>query len=84
MPCTWFVSGEGKNRVIGVMCSHGHHEKRKCAFCGKPADYLCDYPIGDGKTCDKPICKKCKTIVGDNLDYCPTHAKNEGLFGGAK
>ena len=81
MSCEIFVSGQGKDRVVGIVCSR-KREIRKCAFCGRPADYLCDYPVSEGKTCDKPICKKCKTIVGIDFDYCPTHAKEYGLLGG--
>src|SRR5947209_5504430 len=32
----------------------------KVCGCGDMADYLCDAPIGDGKTCDLPICESCR------------------------
>lgn len=43
-----------------------------CANCGQVADFLCDYPVGDGKTCDLPICAQCRTHVG-KYDFCPIH-----------
>ena len=29
-----------------------------CQECFSPADYQCDFPIGDGKTCDFYLCEK--------------------------
>jgi RNA polymerase subunit RPABC4/transcription elongation factor Spt4 len=47
--------------------------KKICRFCHRrEATQLCDYPMG-GKTCDKPICKECATVVGPDLDFCPDH-----------
>lgn len=28
-----------------------------CSSCAYVADYLCDYPLGGGKTCDAPLCE---------------------------
>jgi transcriptional regulator with XRE-family HTH domain len=47
-----------------------------CA-CGEAADYLCDFPLGKGKTCDAPLCWKCRRQQGGetmDLDFCPAHA----------
>ena len=47
-----------------------------CAFCGRVADFRCDYPIGEGRTCDLPICREHKTHrpdIGVDIDYCPHH-----------
>jgi hypothetical protein len=41
--------------------------------CGFVADRLCDYPIGDGKTCDLPLCADCARSVGDDTDLCEIH-----------
>ena len=27
--------------------------------CGNVAEYLCDHPVGKGKTCDAPLCEAC-------------------------
>jgi len=47
-----------------------------CAFCGRAADYRCDAPIGNGRTCDLPLCiehKKHRPDIGSDIDYCPHH-----------
>ena len=46
---------------------------RPCQACGRVADYLCDYPMGHGKTCDLPLCNDCRQHIGI-FDYCPTHS----------
>ena len=70
MPCQFFRSSDGE--LVGVICSRGHKQAR-CYICGKPANSLCDYPIGKGKTCDKPMCSHCKTTIGYDLDVCREH-----------
>lgn len=47
----------------------------QCADCYDLGAYLCDYPIGGGLTCDRSICEQHGTIVGDDLHYCFTHAR---------
>lgn len=44
-----------------------------CACCGVEPDFLCDYPIGGGKTCDLPLCSRCKRSIGEDRDLCPVH-----------
>lgn len=47
-----------------------------CGFCGKPGRLLCDYPLGNGKTCDARVCEGCTTRphgAGMEIDYCPIH-----------
>lgn len=45
------------------------------ACCPNPHEFLCDWMNeGMGKMCDKRLCGKCRTQVG-NKDYCPIHAK---------
>lgn len=67
-----------------TMCSRGRQQQVKCAFCGRPAAFYCDYPVSDKKTCDKPLCKKCRAVIGDEVDYCPKHANQGGLFDNGK
>jgi len=78
MPCKPFDLGNG---VTGVVCSRGQRAKR-CAIegCGKPAPYLCDFPLTGakaGKTCDRPMCESHRRTQGrkgkDTVDYCPSH-----------
>ena len=71
MPCDFFRSPDGK--MVGVICSRGRHEVKRCAYCGKPATILCDYPLPSGKTCDRPMCNKCRTKIGPDLDVCRVH-----------
>jgi len=42
--------------------------------CGHFADFLCDEPIGKGKTCDAPACRCCRNQIGDDIDQCQFHA----------
>jgi len=47
-----------------------------CAFCGEVADFRCDAPIGDRRTCDLPLCtehKHHRPDIGSDIDYCPHH-----------
>ena len=41
--------------------------------CGYVADYLCDWPVGDGKTCDLPLCEVCAHEIGDDKHACEIH-----------
>ena len=69
MPChTMKISGGG----YAIVCTRGRKAK-PCAFCGKPSDKLCDWPVGNGKTCDKPCCVKCSRHVGPDQDFCKDH-----------
>jgi hypothetical protein len=55
-----------------------------CYGCSAPSDVLCDYPVGDGKTCDRAMCREHAHHVGRDVDYCPDHfiAWNEYLASG--
>lgn len=44
-----------------------------CTDCGGVNDVLCDYPVGNGKTCDRKICEECSPPVAPNLHYCKPH-----------
>lgn len=52
-----------------------------CVACGAPAPFLCDYEVSPGKTCDAPLCGRCRYNVGLR-DYCPAHAGKVGRFNG--
>lgn len=41
--------------------------------CAASTDNLCDYPVGDGKTCDLPLCDSHAYEVAPNVHYCPGH-----------
>lgn len=44
-----------------------------CADCADVGDNLCDYPVGDGKTCDRAICDTHAHEIAPNLHYCDGH-----------
>ena len=64
-------------------------QAQTCAYCERPALYLCDFPlvrdgIADGRTCDRPLCEEHVHHVGrfffdgktrgtDTIDRCPGH-----------
>lgn len=53
----------------------GDMELQHCADCIQVGDYLCDYPVGDGKTCDRAMCDTHAHEVGPDLHYCEAHYK---------
>lgn len=56
----------GKFTICGVLGSHCHR-------CSGVGDFLCDYPVGEGKTCDAPMCDSHAHEIGPELHYCQTH-----------
>lgn len=50
---------------LGPHCAAG-----KCAAV---SGWLCDYPVGEGKTCDLPLCGSHAYEVAPNIHYCPGH-----------
>lgn len=45
-----------------------------CTECSDVGDeFLCDYPVAEGKTCDKGLCGKHAHEVAPNVHYCPGH-----------
>jgi hypothetical protein len=44
-----------------------------CADCADVGWNLCDYPVGDDKTCDRAICDLHGHEIGPNMHYCATH-----------
>ncbi|MEE8289787.1 MAG: hypothetical protein V3R25_10285 [Nitrosomonadaceae bacterium] len=47
----------------------------ECRVCGFMADHLCDYPIGDEKTCDAGLCYEHINEVMEGIHYCEPHFK---------
>lgn len=77
MPCTPFdIDG-----MRGIVCTRGGRQKR-CSVCNAPrAGVLCDFPIGKGKTCDKPLCGRCAKSVAPGIDHCPDHGEAPPVTG---
>lgn len=75
MPCTPFQHVNPDGTVTrGIICSRGSRAK-PCQVCGLPSTKLCDADVGNGKTCDAPLCGRCTQHVGLDTDYCPKHRK---------
>lgn len=58
---------------VGSLFVCGDVEFPVCA-CGHAADFLCDYPVGRGKTCDLALCGCCRESIGEERDLCRVHA----------
>lgn len=69
-PCKWINLPNGGVAHVNM----GHSKPKRCKFCthGTGA-MLCDFTVGQGKTCDAPMCERCATEVGLDLHHCPTH-----------
>ena len=59
------------SRDVVFIC--GSIEPAPFCNCGHTAEMLCDYPIGDGKTCDLPLCWCCRKHIAEDSDLCPIH-----------
>jgi hypothetical protein len=59
-----------------IVC-RSHTSSRHCSVCKRALKTwkLCDFPTGNGKTCDKPLCQACAHHCELDLDYCPNHAR---------
>jgi hypothetical protein len=95
MPCEWL---EKDGVVIHINRGRGRGPRRTCKFCHQ--DYyggkLCDFPVGDGRTCDAEMCDKCARTLGrqnteigsglkrlnDTIDVCPLHRGKAVAEGG--
>lgn len=51
-----------------------------CASCPDFADFLCDYPVGDEKTCDRAMCDSHRHNVAPEIDYCDAHNEEWEAF----
>lgn len=65
--------------LTGPMFVCGRGPKRpamtpRCRLCHLPHSHLCDYPIGEGKTCSAPLCREHRIQMVPGVDYCPDHA----------
>lgn len=46
-----------------------------CSDCNGFGDFLCDYPVGLGKTCDRAMCTDHAHEVAPEIHYCEGHYK---------
>ena len=69
MPCYFERRKDGG---IMFLCGDlGQH----CAAgeCAAVSGYICDYPVGEGRTCDLPLCASHAYEVVPNIHYCQGH-----------
>jgi hypothetical protein len=66
MPCYQIDVAGGTGFLCGDFGPH-------CADCARCSEALCDFPVGDGKTCDRNMCKKHATEVAPDVHYCAGH-----------
>lgn len=83
----WLKDKDGN--VIHLNMGHSAGRKRLCKFCQQKyrEGKLCDFPIGEGRTCDAEMCSRCAVTLGrqdtpiggglkrmnDTIDVCPIH-----------
>lgn len=62
-----------------IMCGGGKTQRR-CHYCTRMSTKLCDFPVGDGLTCDRRLCGQCAVSKGPDKDECRLHdLKQESL-----
>ena len=72
MPCE-HVKFPGGHAIV---CTRGKRMPRKCYMnCGRWSSKLCDWPVGKGRTCDRPLCDTCAVAAGKDMDFCPSHSQ---------
>lgn len=61
---------------VAIICTRGGaHRRTRCYACQAPHEALCDWPTGDGQTCDRKLCGQHRSRQGGDVDYCPEHAR---------
>jgi len=69
VPC--YTLYDQNRKPTGHICGDlGEH----CSECGDLGSNLCDYPVGQGKTCDRLLCDHHAQLIGPDLHYCAPHA----------
>lgn len=59
-------------RDMGPIFLHGDLGAH-CTECADVSVNLCDYPVGEGKTCDRPLCDEHSSQIGNDIHYCRDH-----------
>jgi hypothetical protein len=71
VPCTPVKIGG----FTAIVCTRGQR-KRRCSHpgCRDWMVVLCDAKLENGKTCNKPLCRRhARHVEGKDLDYCVSH-----------
>ena len=62
------------NGTRAIVCGARRRAKRCKCGSGHSVTKLCDWKIGNGKTCDAEMCDVCTYSPAKGKDLCPTHA----------
>ena len=68
MPCYSKYTEGGNMFMCGRLGPHCN-----ASGCNWVSEYLCDYPVGEGKTCDRPLCTEHAYEVAPDTHYCAAH-----------
>lgn len=69
MPCYRIPMKHGGHAFLcGDLGPHCAAQK-----CADVSGFLCDYPAGDNKTCDLPLCQSHAYETAPDIHYCPGH-----------
>ncbi|MGH6879478.1 hypothetical protein [Hypericibacter sp.] len=81
----WYRTDDGKGVMHIKFDRRGEKNKPKPCLapfelddktaCQRMSAFLCDWPVGNGKTCDEPICATHAFEVGPDRHYCPRHTR---------
>jgi hypothetical protein len=76
--CEHINLGDGN---FAIVCGVRRGPRAKCSFCRRrPHEKLCDFDLGNGKTCDAKMCDSCSTKIGPDRDLCPAHREVDMKF----
>jgi hypothetical protein len=65
------IKSKHEGSVMFIRGDLGDH----CADCAGFGDFLCDFPVGDGKTCDRLMCDDHANEIAPEVHYCAAHLK---------
>ena len=68
MPCYIANTKSLKVTICGDLGPH-------CASCADVGLYLCDFPVGNGTACDRPMCETHSNEIAPEMHYCADHYK---------
>lgn len=64
---------------VVIVCTSGRRKRCSAPGCSSSASKLCDFPVNvkgrKSRTCDADLCASHAVSVGEELDYCPPHAR---------
>ncbi len=60
---------------VAIVCGVRRRRRPPCVHCSQTSDVACDGPPRDErrKTCDRPLCRRCRIHVPPNQDFCKDH-----------